>query len=223
MLAIVFVHYDLPEERLRQHVDWNCERYVWARPFVVVSTKPIELHWTEFPWQDELIIYKPEMPIFSLSATKNFGINCAITCGYDKIAATDADIAWTPEAIKACQNVGPKEAIVPVYRMARTFETRHEVSHPDHGCGGTVCMTAENWKRAMYDERYVGYGGEDGRLRRDIAKLGIHERRETEVFHIAHDPDASQVNVPGAGRADCWNRDTINPDNWAANRKLIDK
>jgi len=228
MLAVVFVHYDLPEERLRHHMLWNTFRYMEVDSVVVMSPACESLiavaitarGGTNFGFRPRA--YMNPMPVFSLSATKNFGIQQAIDAGYDRIAATDADIAWTPEAIEACKNVEPKEAIVPVYRMAQTFETRHEVSHPDHGCGGTVCMTAANWKRAMYDERYVGYGGEDGRLRRDIAKLGIHERRETEVYHIAHDPTAPQVNVPGAGRADCWNRDGINPDNWAANRKLID-
>lgn len=222
MLAVVFVHYDLPRQREFDHFQWNGELYRDVGDVIVVS------HGTAGQGADPMgppsyLPYPIKMPTFSLSITKNYGIEYAINCGFDQIVATDADIAWTPEAIEACQNVGHKEAIVPVYRMAQTFETRHEVSHPDHGCGGTICMTAENWKRTMYDERYVGYGGEDGRLRRDIGALGISERRDTEVFHIAHDPTASQVNVPGAGRADCWNRDTINPDNWAANRLLIDK
>lgn len=248
MLAVVFVHYDLPIRRLREHYEWNSGIYEFQEIPVFTVT---DNHWYvgdklgfmvqlryphELPLVSEarsvaidedslnrLAELSDDDRIFSLSATKNHGIQHAIDAGYDRIAATDADIAWTPEAIEACKTVGPKEVIVPIYRMAQTFETRHEVSHPDHGCGGTICMTAENWKRQMYDERYVGYGGEDGRLRRDIGKLAIHENRETEVFHIAHDPTASQVNVPGAGRADCWNRDTINPDNWAANRLLINK
>lgn len=222
MLAVVFVHYDLPYQRAVDHCKWNAIVYGDAQVIAIVRDGIVSPPYPK-PGLRNWIPYPHKMETFSLSATKNFGIEIAIRIGYDRIAATDADIAWTPEAIEACQNVGDKEAIVPIYRMAQTFETRHEVSHPDHGCGGTVCMTAENWKRAMYDERYVGYGGEDGRLRRDIAKLGIEERRETIVYHIAHDPTVSQVNVPGAGRADCWNRDTINPDNWAANRKLIDK
>lgn len=220
MLAIVFVHYDLPAKRLVDHYEWNYDAYHELAAFVVLDENGDVNQMAGYTVR---LRYPNEMSTFSLSVTKNYGIRAAIAEGFDQIVATDADIAWTPEAIESCKNVGPKEAIVPVYRMAQTFETRHEVSHPDHGCGGTICMTAENWKRTMYDERYVGYGGEDGRLRRDIGALGISERRETDVFHIAHDPTAEQVNVPGSGRADCWNRDTINPDNWAANRLLIDK
>lgn len=221
MLAVVFVHYELPAHRMYEYCQWNSGVCLDVRLFIVTrdGVSPSIGRW----YRPTSVMYNKDMSVFSLSATKNYGIEHAIRMGATSVAATDADIAWTPEAIEACKTVGDNEAIVPVYRMAQTFETRHEVSHPDHGCGGTVCMTAENWERAMYDERYVGYGGEDGRLRRDIAKLGIKERRETEVFHIAHDPTAEQVNVPGAGRSDCWNRDTINPDNWAVNRLLIDK
>jgi len=174
-----------------------------------------------FPIIPPVIPYMIPMPIFSLSATKNFGIQAALDAGCDRIAVTDVDVAWTEDTLNKCLSVGDKEAIVPIYQMALDYETREEYSTTDKGCAGTVCMTADNWRRVKYDERYVGYGGEDGRLRKDIAAAAIRERRDCIVYHIAHDLTKPQVNVPGAGRGDCWDRDTINPDNWQRNKHLI--
>ncbi len=224
MLGIVFVHYRIPDRRLREHFAWNALRYrqFGAKVFVVANRNYLNDKRESDRWA-VCLIYSEPMPVFSLSATKNFGIMAAIEAGCDRIATTDTDIAWTPDALRQCVACNPKEAIAPIYRMAQTYDTREQVSHPDHGCAGTVCLTADNWRKVRYDERYVGYGGEDGRLRRDIAAAGIAENRTAVVYHIAHNPEAEQVNIPGAGRGDCWNRNSINPDNWQVNKHLIDR
>ena len=238
MLGIVFVHYRLPEQRLRDHFTWNLPLYTEheASLFVVMENAvkiPVRMNAAQYVLAfASTVAYTEPMPVFSLSATKNYGIQQAIAAGCDPIVTTDTDIAFTPESLAACAECGDKLAVVPIYRMARSHETREHVSHPDHGCGGTVCMTTVDWRRVQervanrkaggpYDERYIGYGGEDGKLRRDIAALGIHEQRETVVYHIAHNPSQQQLNIPGAGRNDCWNRDTgFNPDNWKENKKF---
>lgn len=172
--------------------------------------------------------YPKPMPIFSLSKTKNFGLRLALELGCDPIAVTDVDFAWTPEAFHTCRNVQPGRAIVPYVRMVRTYDTREQDALDpkslDKGMTSTVGMRAADWRRVCYDETYVGYGGEDGKLVRDIQLLGIQVDRSPIMHHIAHDPSASQVNIPGHGRADCWGRDTgFNPDNFALNRNLIDR
>ena len=233
MLGIVFVHYRLPWLRLHDHLLWNGRYYDNANvcAWIVSDGSPprVELEDLEKikrrPWNSgkrswSIVFFQESMPVFSLAVTKNYGIKYALEAGCDRIAATDVDVAWTEEALRQCAECGPDEAIVPFYQMALDYETRGEYSQRDKGCSGTVCMTAENWRRVRYDERYIGYGGEDGKLRKDISMLGIRERRDSIVYHIAHDPSKSQVNVPGAGRADCWNRDSINPNNWETNKLL---
>lgn len=225
MLGVVFVHYRLPADRFLDHFRWNQAVYGGVCPIVVLD------HDRQGKLNAGMPMFTLEavepMPTFSLSRTKNQGIRFALSCMrnsqpcLDRIAVTDADVAWTPEAIEACRRVQAGKAIVPVYRMAIDYATREANSTPDMGMGGTVCMTAADWRRVCYDETYEGYGGEDGKLRRDMALLGIREERSTHVYHIAHDPACPQVNVPGHGRADCWNRDTINPDNFSVNRHKI--
>jgi hypothetical protein len=113
-----------------------------------------------------------------------------------------------------------------VTRMVQTFESRCleaiEPKRLDKGMTSTVAMRAADWRRVCYDETYVGYGGEDGKLVRDIHSLGIEVDRSHVMHHVAHDPNAPQVNEPGHGRADCWGRDTgFNPDMFAVNRNLM--
>ena len=224
MLAVVFVHYRLPEKRLRDHFRWNEKFYQDAKVYVVAERVLKVPEYAEcVVLQEDQLPKRNGKPIFSLSATKNIGIAQALVDRRGFRATTDTDVAWTQDAwAAAVLSCDEKTAVVPVYRMAQTYETRLQVSHPDHGCGGTVVMTADNWRRVAYDERYIGYGGEDGKLRRDAAAIGIAEYRNCDVFHIAHDSTQPQANVPGAGRGDCWNRDSgFNPDNWKVNRGLI--
>ena len=168
--------------------------------------------------------------LFSLTKTKNFGIQRALDDGADVIICTDVDIAFSPVAWDTMCEVEMGQAIMPVYHLCKNFENRHqEPSRVDHGMTGTTAMVAEHWRKIQYDERCVAYGADDGILLRDIRRAGIQlipPRRKFPiapvVWHVDHTL-AAVDNVPGGGRPDCWGRaEGFNPDNFEANRKLHD-
>ena len=223
--GIVFAAYRIPPQRLLANLAWNNPLLGRrrCRVFIVTDALFSEEVRRQLPpnWFD--CVYPKPMEIFNLSAAKNFGIQTALDAGCECVVVTDVDIAWPRMTLQFCYHVQDHYSVVPIYHMATTFQDREATELIDYGCGGTVAMTAANWRRIRYDERYVGYGGEDGQLRHDICQAGLAERRNCHVFHIAHDPTKPQTNLLGSGREDCWNRDSINPDNWGVNRVLFAK
>lgn len=227
-VAAVFVSYlKVPEQRLRDHFVWNDELYRQSKATVyVVTDKELD----GLPgYAVQLIFPLDKLPVvegkprFSLTMTKNHGINTAIAEGADFIVCTDVDMVYPVECWRWMLSMGWGEAAVPVYVMAQGYEARGigDDERMDHGAAGTVAMLAEHWSEVQYNERCVGYGADDGILRRDLRIAKIRERREKIVYHIAHDSGAEQKNVPGQGRGDCYGReDGFNWDNFAANRRV---
>jgi hypothetical protein len=224
-LAIVFVSYlKVPEERLQDHFRWNREAYKQfgdrLRVYVVSDIDH------DLPSYAESVIYPMDrLPMidgrrrFSLTATKNSGIAEAIENGAEVVISTDVDVAFDPQTLQLMFTVPDDWASIPLYRMAPSFEDRAK-GHIDHGCMGTVGLTAANWTRIRYDERCVGYGADDGILMRDIERAGIRIARDHEVTHIAH-VSGDGARQPGRGSATCWGRDDgFNFDNFTANRRL---
>jgi len=246
--AVVFVFYrnplsqrPIPLERLANHFAWNHEFYQRSRCRVLVVTA--EPH--DVPSYAECAIFPAEQlptigdrPVFSLSRTKNFGIQKAIEASFDPIIVTDPDITYTHKAWNKSLNVTTAEAVIPVYWMASSFEARTErcsirsirsglghfrdcrKSHEDIAATGMVAMCRENWQRIRYDERCLGYGAEDGFLLQEIRRAGITPMRGTVVYHIAHDANAPQANFTRSGfeRQDGWDRE-FNPVNFVGNHR----
>jgi hypothetical protein len=223
-LAIVFVSYlKVPEERLQDHFRWN-DRLYDARDDLRVYVVSDVKH--SLPYYARCVVFPIErLPIvdgqsrFSLTMTKNAGNDMALADGADVVVCTDVDIYFWPDSLKTMAEVTDAEAIIPVYRMAPSYAER-DSGHFDHGCTGTVAMTAANWKRLRYDERCVGYGADDGIMLRDICRAGLKVVRSTVVSHIAH-VQGDGKRTPGSGAATCWGRDDgFNFDNFHENRKL---
>lgn len=228
-IAVVFVSYRLPESRLREHFEWNHEIYKGygdrLRVYVVSDVEH------SLPDYAETVVFPGErLPHiggqrrFSLCKTKNAGIAKAIEDGTNDIVCTDVDIAFAFDRRGGLGLWGldDQRAHIPVYRMAESYAAR-ESGQLDHGCTGTVTMTAANWRRIRYDERCVGYGADDGILLRDIQRAGLEVIRDCEVAHIAHVAGDGQ-RTPGSGSSTCWNRaDGFNFDNFQANRRLHDE
>ena len=214
-IAVVFASYRLPAERLHDHFKWNAAVYGNQVRVYVVSDVEHDL-----PSYAETIIIPEDRlpqvngkPVFSLSLTKNAGIAKAIADGADMIVSTDVDISFDIPAW--C--VPPQgAAVIPIYRMAESHETRAD-GRLDHGCTGTVIMAAEHWRTIQYDERLYGYGKEDGALCQSIMQGGLDIVRTSEVAHIAHCSGDSQ-RTPGHGSDTCWNRASgFNPNRFRAN------
>jgi hypothetical protein len=224
-IAVVFVSYlEVPEERLRDHFRWNQESYEqFGNRLRIYVVSDID---HDLPSYAESVIYPMDrLPMiagrrrFSLTITKNFGITEAMKNGAETVICTDVDIAFDPQTLQLMFTVTDDWASIPLYRMAPSFVDRAK-GHIDHGCMGTVGLTAANWKRVRYDERCVGYGADDGILMRDIERMGIHIARDHEVTHIAH-VLGDGARQPGRGSSTCWGRDRgFNFDNFTANRKL---
>lgn len=221
-VGVVFVHYAIPEKRLAEHFEWNDTLYrVGQATVYVVADRPYDVpeyaHCVIVPIEE-----LPELggkPCFSLSLTKNRGIEAALADGCTTVIVTDTDIAFSGSAWWQMVEAGPTEVVTPVYRMARTNEERDPTNRPDYGMTGTLAMTAENWRRVRFNESCVGYGAEDGVILDVIKQYSLSQLRDRHVWHIAHDPEKHLLRVPGHGSADCWNRETLNPDNFEANRR----
>jgi hypothetical protein len=232
MPAVVFVAYRLPLARISAHLEWNAALYAATpdlRIFVVTD------------WRDDLafshidkLIYPRDLPIFSLSRTKNYGIRKALDSGCDPVLATDADIAWTPDAWAECLGVTQNQAVGPMYFMVDSFAARHEMSRNRVMADlaiGTVAMRSSGWLKVCgYNERLEGYGCDDGDLWRRIGGAGIQQYRATGVYHIAHQSGAIQQEKHTQGdksrgtRADHWGRDDgFNPDRLRENSRITQR
>lgn len=230
-IAVVFVAYGcVPDQRLLDHVKWNRPMYQQSHVKIYAVTDEN----TMIANSSLLRFPKSKLPtlngkrVFSLSMTKNFGIQAALDDSADVIICTDVDIAFSQVAWDTMCSVESGQAIVPVYHLCRNFKNRHkEPSRIDYGMMGTVAMVAECWRKIQYDERCVAYGADDGLLLRDIRRAGLdvippYPRHPAApvVWHVDHTSD-STGNVPGEGRSDCWGRaEGFNPDNFEENRKL---
>jgi len=222
-IAFVFVSYrSIPEERLQDHFRWNGEMYEAygdrLRVFVVSDVEH------DVPSYATVCVFPIErLPVigqrrFSLTMTKNFGNQAAIDDGADVIVCTDVDIAFPANRLEQLLSVDDYTANIPVYQMSPSFS--EESGHLDHGCTGTVVMTAKNWGMIPYDERCVGYGADDGLMLRDIQRARLRVNRDVIVRHVAHMP-GDGVRSPGSGSDTCWGRvDGFNFDNFHENRKL---
>lgn len=238
-ISVVFVAYGyVPEQRIKDHFTWNRKCYREDEVTVYMVTD-IEYVWLRSRARQP-IFPMPRLPIlngervFSLSKTKNFGIQCALDNGADVIISTDVDIAFSPAAWDVMCEVEHGQAIMPVYHLCQNFANRHNEKPrpPDYGMTGTTAMVAEHWRQVKYDEEYKAYGGEDGRLLNEIKKVKpkiqlIPPTRKFPiapvVWHVDHTL-ATVGNVPGEGRPDCWGRaEGFNPDNFEENRKLHDR
>jgi hypothetical protein len=224
----VLVAYRIPELRIADHFRWNDALYRQGRTTVyVVSDRrcpgPGYARWIVFPEAD--LPLRNGRRVFSLTATKNRGIDAALADGCQVLVVTDIDMAFPDPTWHRMTGCRRGEAIVPVYVLAPAFDSRVTctAAAEDPGCEGTVAMTAADWRRVRFDERCIGYGADDGILHKAIARAGIRHDRQFRVYHIAHTPVAADSRVPGHGRGDCWNRaDGFNPDNFAENRRLYD-
>jgi hypothetical protein len=224
-IGVVFVSYlKVPEQRLRDHFRWNASLYESygdrLRVYVVSDVEH------DLPSYAETIVYPIEklpvvdgQPRFSLTMTKNAGNDAALADGAEVIICTDVDICFWTDSFDTMTRVDEMCAAIPVYRMAPSYEQRDE-GRFDHGCTGTIAMTAANWRRLRFDERYVAYGGDDGQMLQDICTAGLTVLRSTIVSHIAHRPGDVE-RIPGSGAASCWGReDGFNFDNFHNNRRL---
>lgn len=226
-VAVVFVSYlKVPEFRLEDHFVWNDSAYrEFGDSLKVYVVSDVSRGHCLPDYAETVVVPLDEMPVvngrprFSLCKTKNAGNSRALENGADVVICTDVDMAFTALTLNRLASVRESQAIIPVYCMAESFADRKS-GRQDHGCTGTVSMMADNWKRVRYDERCVGYGGDDGILLRDIERAGIQIDRSCEVSHIAHVPGDGQ-RTPGNGSGTCWGRDDgFNFDNFRENRKL---
>lgn len=219
--AVVFVSYRIPEERLRAHFAWNGAQYLarGVRVFVVVDKVVPGL-----PGYVRQLVYRDRMDIFNLARTKNVGIRHAMESGCDPIICADVDVMFSDAALRLCLAVPSKSAVVPVYRMAHTFDQRQTLFDFAPKATGTVAMRAEHWRAAHYHEECEGYGCDDGVLLSAIQKQGCQVDRVdgAELWHIAHKEGTPQKEFnKAAPRVDHWNRsEGFNPENFAGNRPL---
>lgn len=223
MIAVVFVSYlEVPEERLQDHFAWNRETYEQFEDRLRVYVVSDIDH--DLPSYAESVIYPMDrLPLnegrrrFSLTMTKNFGIRKAIGDGAEVIVSTDVDVRFPAGCLEWLASVNEQTARFPVYHMM-DYTDRNHLLRVDHGCTGTTSMTAANWSRVQYDEKYSEYGGDDGALFADANSAGLLIDRNGRVDHVGHMPGDGN-RIPGHGSETCWGRSSgFNRDNAVANR-----
>lgn len=226
--GVVFAHYncpdgDLPESRLREQLAWNEERYRGGNARVyVVTDKPHVL-----PSYARCLVVplsclpqRDGRPVFSQAMAKNRGVSAALADGCDPIIVTDTDIQFTAEAWQHMLAVDARTARVPTCVMRTRIACPDPQDYEDKGCTGTVAMRAANWRRLAYNERYVGYGGEDGEFINRLVRSGVRLDRTTQIHHMPHVDGQSPLRTPGSGAEQCYNRaNGFNPDLFEVNRK----
>ncbi len=225
--AVIFAHYncpggDLPESRLYEQLAWNDAYYRQsaARVYVVTDKARVLPDYAAC-----LVLPASALPqhdghtVFSQAIAKNCGVAAALADERDPIIVCDTDIQFTPPAWHRLVKVDGWSAIIPVCCMRRRCDYLDGEDRRDKGCTGTVAMRAENWKRLRYDERFAGYGGEDGAFLNSITRAGLRVDRATEIYHMPHFAGESPQRQPGHGSEGCYNRaNGFNPDMFGANR-----
>lgn len=225
-IGVVFPSYRIPVQRLVDHFKWNDTIYrkLNASVFVVVDEKdddaskspedamPFPAAVWDLPDYVQLVHFAEcdlpvvdNKPVFSITKTKNLGIDVAIESGCDLIVCTDVDVSLDAEAWAAAMRVTDYTAAVPLYKMADTFDTRIKAHVDAPNATGTVAMTAHNWDRLRYEEKCVGYGCDDGIMCWSIRHANIKIDRTGNAYHMAHSPGTPQAEFNGRG--DHWNRD----------------
>ena len=217
-VAVTFTHYRIPEARLIDHFRWNEEVYRTHNASVfVVTDKQYAV-----PDYAQCLVYPEEMPKFALAKTSNFGIRHAIESGFDLIIKTDADIAFSNNSFAGLVETFEGCAGLPVYNMASSYAAREKDYIQAPNATGTISMVADDWRKAHFHEGCVGYGCDDGILRREMKRRGIRECRDWTVDHIAHIEGTPQQEFnKQSPRIDHWNRESgFNPENFSGNRGL---
>lgn len=207
-LAVVAVHYRVPESRLREFFSWNdaAFRAAGAR-VIIVSDVPRD----GLPEYAETVVFPVPLKMFSISRTANFGIRRAIDQGAGVVLKTDIDCVL--DTLHALVTAVDGEAAWSPYRMVADLEDRGKVWN---SARGTVCLTAGDWQRLNgYDERMSGYGVDDGDLRSRARHAGIRWRRCEPLRHVS---GTGEKFTTSGNRRDRWNYDATNPLNHAANR-----
>jgi glycosyltransferase involved in cell wall biosynthesis len=133
---------------------------------------------------------------FNLSKVRNFGIKCAMaTC--NAVVVMDADMLIPPglfDLLSAphnrnlhvwveCRNL-PESATTP-----RQWEAWSKLPPIDDCLGACNFMSVENWlKIGGFDERCVGFGGEDNLAHARAGRAGINrfDWRACPLIHVAH-------------------------------------
>ncbi|OPZ25210.1 MAG: hypothetical protein BWZ02_02560 [Lentisphaerae bacterium ADurb.BinA184] len=218
--GVVLVHYRMPADRLRLHLERNAAAYEGAQVYVVTE-QPVQIAGAEcVPFPAARLPVRKGRPVFSLAATKSAGVARALDAGCDPVIVTDSDVEIPPDTMAWFRQVPAGAARIARYVM-RTWPGRLDAQdHEDTGCTGTLAMRASHWRRLRFDERCVGYGGEDGALLAAIRGAGLATDRSCHVLHHAHTPGHNPRRVPGSGIPDCWNRDSgFNPNLFAVNVK----
>lgn len=221
---VVAVAYRIPEHRVRAFCEWNAELFVRDNATVWMV---VEREYDGLPAWVRQVVFSEPMPTFSLTRTKNAGIDAALESGATgAVIASDIDIAFTPRAWDECRAVRTGAAVVPMYRMADAFDTRESRYVLAPLATGTVAVHADTWRACgvRYEPGCVGYGSDDAILLRDLQRASVRLDRcgDVPVCHIAHQQGTPQVEF--AGRTDHWGRDTgFNPENFAHNRKFYER
>jgi hypothetical protein len=199
----------MPSERFHSWLRWNTVELLSPDLIVFAVGKEVPERPCVAPCIEDLV-YPLPLDRFSLARTSNFGIRTAIDQGAKVIVKTDPDIYFAGQLTRLLA-VKPGELLSP--RMVDVSEPGgYRPDPPRHAGDGTVAMRAEDWQRCQgYDEKFVGYGGEDNEIVFHAESLGIKVDRSGVVEHVSH--VARQVRGPA------WNPD-FNPPNSQANVAL---
>ena len=207
--AIVVVAYKIPKTRVRDFVAWNSHEITAAKAYLFVVCEEATADSSEEAlWELGMPLACPSpMSIFSLCRAANYGIRCAVEERYSPILKTDIDVVFDGQ-LQTLLAVDEKTANAPKYLDCPSYAKRREARGILPKGQGSICMTADNWRLLQgYDERFVGWGGDDNEMCARIKERGIRLNDDMKVCHIAH-----EVNTK-------WNRE-FNPRNWHNNQKL---
>lgn len=208
-LAIVAVHYGLPETRLVDFLMWNeaHAEALDAHVFVVSEKSHAVPGWATS------LVFPRRLEIFSITQTANYGIRAAIDSGAGVVVKTDIDCI-----LDGLDNLAVVSDGLGAWAPYRMVATPSEPGRIWNQGRGTIALTAGDWERVNgYDERMSGYGVDDGDLTARARRLGIRWRQCPPIRHVS---GTGEIFRGPTRRQDRWNYGTANPLNRKANHAV---
>lgn len=198
-LSFVVTAWRLPDDRVAAFLRWNDAAFRETRARLVIVTDP-ETRLANLPSYAHHLVYPGEMPTFSLARASNYGIR---SIGEGVIVKADPDLVLGGTSMSSFQGVTPTCGVCPEYLMVR--EAGEAWGEPWPESKGCLCLHWDHWQAICgYDERMVGYGGEDAdAFERARTLPGRTVERRSTVYHVAHDPRRERLADPR--RRDRWN------------------
>lgn len=191
-ISIVVSAYGISTERKLNFLRWNEEVFLKENVHVFLISD-VQENLSEFPFA-QIIQYPKKQDVFSIPRTINYGLRHIPSC--EIVVKSDIDIVFSRQIFKQLrQNISNRIGMVCIpsnlqsaEELSAATDKWNTLPRDQEAKGACFAMTYNDWKLLKgYDERIVGWGGEDTELfLRASKKMKMYVSDIYPIFRIDH-------------------------------------